>query len=51
MFLAKHIIGMVLIHKYNLETSLKMFGDKGERVETKELTQLHNMVTFIPMDY
>ena len=28
-----------------------MFGDKGKRKVTKELTQIHNMENFIPMDY
>ena len=49
--LTKHIIGMVLIQQYNLKTGLNLFGDGGEKIATKELKQLQDMETFIPMDY
>ena len=38
--LTKHIIGMVLIQQYNLKTGLNFFGDRGEKIVTKELKQL-----------
>ena len=47
----KHIVGMVLIQQYNLKIGLNLFVDKGEKEVTKELTQLYNMETFIPMYY
>ena len=34
--LSEHIIGMFLIKQYNFKTGLRMFGDKGEKVATKE---------------
>ena len=35
---------------FSLKAGLKKFGVPGERTTTNELTQLHDMVTFIPMD-
>ena len=43
-------IGVVMAQHFSLKAGLKMFGVPGEEATTKELTQLHNMVTFIPMD-
>ena len=48
--LAENIIGTVLIQQYKLMTGLKMFGDKGEKELPKELTQLQDKETFIPID-
>ena len=39
-----------MIQQYNLKTGLKLFEDKCEKDVTKELTQLHDMETSIPMD-
>jgi hypothetical protein len=45
-----HIIGVVMAQHFSLKAGLKKFGVPGEEATTKELTQLHDMVTFIPMD-
>ncbi len=45
-----HIIGGVMAQHFSLKAGLKRFGVPGEEATTKELTQLHDMVAFIPMD-
>jgi hypothetical protein len=42
-------IGMALI-QYSINAGLKKFGAQGEAAVTKELKQLHDMITFFPMD-
>ena len=42
------IIGVVLAQKFSLEAGLKKFGKPGEKPSVKEMTQLHDMTTFIP---
>ena len=44
------IIGIVLSQKFSLMDVLKKFGDPGYKVSVKELTQLHDMTTFITLD-
>ena len=41
---------MVLIQQYNLETDLKLFGDKGEKAVANILSQIQDMEDVIPMD-
>ena len=45
-----HIIRVMMDHHFSLKVSLKKFGVPGEKATMKKLTQLHGMVTFIPMD-
>ena len=45
-----HIIGVVLSQQFSLEAGLKKFSNPGEKASVKELTQLHDMTTFIPLD-
>ena len=45
-----HIIGVVMAQHFSLKAGLKKFGVPGEEATTKDLTQLHDIVTFIPMD-
>ena len=44
------IIGVVMAQHFSLKAGLEKLGVPGEKATTKELTQLHTMVTFIPMD-
>jgi len=43
-------IGAIMAQHFSLNAGLKKFGVPGEKATTKELTQLHDMVTFIPRD-
>ena len=45
-----HIIGVVKAQYFSLKAGLKKFGVPREEATTKELTQLYDMATFIPMD-
>ena len=45
-----HIIGLVLSQNLILKAGLKKFGKPGDRSSVKELTQLHDMKTLIPLD-
>jgi hypothetical protein len=39
-----------LLTQYNLKPSLRKFGTRGEKAVLKEMTQLHIMDTWTPMD-
>jgi len=45
-----HIIGVDMAQHFSLKAGLKKFEVPGEEATTKELVQLHDMVTFISMD-
>ena len=45
-----HIIGVVLAQQSSLKVGLNNFGKPGEKSSVKELTQIHDMITFIPFD-
>ena len=45
-----HTIGVVLSQKLILKAGLKKFGKPGDKSSVEELTQLHDMKTFIPLD-
>ena len=44
------ILGVIMIHQYNLRKGLELFGDKAETATVKELSQIHEMGTYIPLD-
>ena len=46
----EHILGVILIHQYNLKKGLELFGDKAELTTVKELKQIHDMGTYVPMN-
>ena len=46
----EYVLGVALVQTYSLAQGLKLFGSKAEEATTKELTQLHDMETFIPVD-
>ncbi len=39
-----------LLTQYNLKPGLQIFGTQGEKAAPKEMTQLHIMDTWTPMD-
>ena len=39
-----------MAHQFSLKAGLKKFGEQGKQAVTKELKQLHDMVTYVPMD-
>ena len=45
-----HIIGIVMAQYFSLKAGLKKFGVPGKKATTKILSQLHYMVTCIPID-
>ena len=46
-----HIIGVAMIDQYSLKKASKLFGeDASNKAVSKELNQIHNMDTYIPMD-
>jgi len=47
--ITEHVIGLLLLNQHNLKKDLKLFGLPGEKAVTKELQQLHETETYIPM--
>ena len=45
-----HVLGVIMSHQFSLNVGLKKFGDEGKVAATKVLKQLHNRVTYVPMD-
>ena len=48
--LDNYIMGVMLIHQYNLKKGIELFGDKAEDAVMKELQQIHDMDVYVPMD-
>ena len=46
----KHILSNVMVQQFSLNAGLKCFGERGTAAITKELKQLHDMETYIPVD-
>ena len=44
------ILGVIMIQQYNLRKGLELFGDKAETAAVKELSQIHEMGTYVPLD-
>ncbi|KAL7481435.1 LOW QUALITY PROTEIN: hypothetical protein ACHAW6_007114 [Cyclotella cf. meneghiniana] len=40
----------IALQQYSIKAGLKKFGTHGEKAVTKELRQVHDMVTFFPLD-
>ncbi|KAL7509413.1 hypothetical protein ACHAXN_008345, partial [Cyclotella atomus] len=40
----------IALQQYSIKAGLRKFGIRGERAVSKELQQLHDMVTFFPLD-
>jgi len=45
-----HVLGVIFATQYSIKKGIKLFGDKGKKSVTSELQQLHDMVTFIPVN-
>ncbi len=43
-------LGVVMMHKFSLKAGLKKFGDEGKKVVSKELTQLHKKIVYVPVN-
>jgi hypothetical protein len=44
-----HMLGVIFAHQYSVKEGIKLFGDRGRESVTKELQQLHDMVTYSPV--
>eukprot|EP00956_Cyclotella_meneghiniana_P026461 scaffold57247_cov37-Cyclotella_meneghiniana.AAC.7 len=44
-----HILGVVLAEQYSINKGIRLFGDRAKESVTKELKQLHDYVTYIPV--
>ena len=44
------ILGVIMIHQYNLRKGLELFRDKAETATVKELSQIHEMDTYVPLN-
>jgi hypothetical protein len=44
-----HMLGVIFAHQYNVKEGIRLFGDRGRESVTKELQQLHDMVTYTPV--
>ena len=44
------LIGVVLPQQFSLKADLKKYGNPGYKASVKDLTQIHDMTTFIPLD-
>ncbi len=45
-----HVLGVIMAQQFSLHSGLKKFGDKAKKSVTKELTQIHDMGTYTPID-
>ena len=45
-----HVLGVAMAQQLSLNTGLQKFGDRGEKAVTKELTQLHEKIAYVPVD-
>ena len=46
----EEIIGVAMAQNFSVRSILKQFGDRGEKAAIKELTRLHNMHMYDPVD-
>ena len=44
------VLGLIMVHQYNLKKGLELFGDKAEVATVKELKQIHDMGTYVPLE-
>ena len=47
----QHILGLIMAHQYSLKKGLEVFGGKAEVAAVDELSQIHSMDTYTPMDH
>jgi hypothetical protein len=46
----QYIVGVILAQQYSLKKGLELFGDRADASVTKELTQIHDLGTYEPID-
>ena len=46
----EHKLGVMLVQKFSLKAGTAKFGNRAKMAVTKELTQLHDMKPYIPVD-
>ena len=46
----EEILGVAMAQNFSIRAGLKEFGDKGEKSVSNELTQLHTISTYYPVD-
>ena len=44
------MLGLVMLHYFSIKEGLNRYGEAGKQAVNKELQQLHDMVTYEPMD-
>ena len=47
---SNHVLEVIMAQQFSLKAGLKKFGDRGKEAVIKELAQLHDMTTYVPMD-
>ena len=45
----EHILGLVMVQQYSIKKGVELFGERAEAATLKELTQLHDMDTYVPL--
>ena len=45
-----YFLGLVMVQQFSLNKVLKEFGDRAKESTMKELTQIHDMDTYRPLD-
>ena len=45
-----HLLGVAMLQQSSLKAGLKHFNKKGEEAVTSELTKIHTMQTYVPVD-
>jgi hypothetical protein len=48
--LMMHIVGVVLAQQYSVNKGIRLFGDAAKESVKKELKQLHDYATYVPVD-
>ena len=46
----EYVLGVIMVQQFSLKAGINKFGDRAKEAVTKELTQLHDMETYVPMD-
>ena len=47
--LEEQMMGVILVQQFNLKKGIELFGDQVKEATTKELQQIHNVGTYIPV--
>ena len=47
--LEEQMLGVILVQQYNLKKGMELFGDRAKEATTKELQQIHDSGTYVPV--